>query len=241
MIGIYRITSPSGNMYIGQSTNLDFRFNTYRLSPSRGQKLIYASIKKYGFKDHKFEIFETIPVGFDKDYLDEWEKLYIWKYQTNRARYKNGIGLNLTDGGAGVGGYEFSEKHRNEVGKRFKGRVSPMKGKKHSEESLKRMSKAQKGKVVSQEARKRMSNSHIGMKNSEETRRKISISNKGKAGVIHSNKEILQIELSGKVICKYTSIKEASRATNICSNNISYCAKNKRKTAGGFIWKYNLN
>ena len=36
----------------------------------------------------------------------------------------------------------------------------------------------------------------------------------------------------------YESITDASKATNVIKQNIVDCAKNRRKTAGGFIWKY---
>jgi len=58
-IGIYKITSPSNKIYIGQSINIKRRFNQYRLldKSSIGPKL-YNSLKKHGPKNHKFEILE---------------------------------------------------------------------------------------------------------------------------------------------------------------------------------------
>ena len=39
-------------------------------------------------------------------------------------------------------------------------------------------------------------------------------------------------------VAEYESIREAERRTGIDHNNINNCCKGKRKTAGGFVWKY---
>jgi hypothetical protein len=38
----------------------------------------------------------------------------------------------------------------------------------------------------------------------------------------------------------FDSIKEASRILRINSTNISECARGRRKTAGGYSWKFKL-
>ena len=44
--------------------------------------------------------------------------------------------------------------------------------------------------------------------------------------------------LEGKVIDTYLSIKEASEKTGVNSTSICKCCKGKRKSAGGFLWRY---
>lgn len=51
-------------------------------------------------------------------------------------------------------------------------------------------------------------------------------------------KTILQYDLQGKFIREWESIKEASIKLKISSGHISDVASGKRKTCGGFIWKY---
>lgn len=51
-------------------------------------------------------------------------------------------------------------------------------------------------------------------------------------------KEIKQYDKNMNFIKKYNSLREASRTTNIKESNISFCAYGKRKSAGGYIWKY---
>ncbi len=56
--GIYKITSPSGKIYIGQSINVKKRWDKYRRLDCKVQIKLYRSLLKYGFEQHKFEIIE---------------------------------------------------------------------------------------------------------------------------------------------------------------------------------------
>lgn len=59
MTGIYKIISPSGKIYIGQSKNIQDRWSDYKLPKHyKGQVRLYRSIIKYGFINHNFEIIE---------------------------------------------------------------------------------------------------------------------------------------------------------------------------------------
>ena len=50
---------------------------------------------------------------------------------------------------------------------------------------------------------------------------------------------VLQIDVNtGRVISDYQSTMEAERRLNIFHCNISACCKGKRKTAGGYKWRY---
>jgi len=79
-----------------------------------------------------------------------------------------------------------------------------------------------------------------GMKQIE-ARLKVSNSRMGKyMGDEHPrHKKILCFNLNNEFICEYNSIMSAQRETGIANNNIVKVLKGKRKTAGGFIWKYN--
>ena len=65
---------------------------------------------------------------------------------------------------------------------------------------------------------------------SEEHRQHLSES-KGVNGIIQYSKD-------GKFIAEYPSIMEAERQTGCNNSHIGSCCKGKRKSAGGFIWKY---
>lgn len=47
-----------------------------------------------------------------------------------------------------------------------------------------------------------------------------------------------QYSLAGELIRIYETVTEASKQTNTCQSKISLVCNGKRKTAGGFIWKY---
>lgn len=49
---------------------------------------------------------------------------------------------------------------------------------------------------------------------------------------------IIQYDLDFNIINKYNSIIEAVEITKVASSSISQCCCLKRKTAGGYIWRY---
>lgn len=63
---------------------------------------------------------------------------------------------------------------------------------------------------------------------------------KGKFGKDHNRSKIVyQIDkITSKIINKFYGVQEASRKTNICSRGIYAAIYGKRKTAGGYKWKY---
>src|SRR5690606_8377148 len=88
MIGIYKITSPSGKIYIGQSVNIENRIKFYRLGHLKNQTALMASFRKYGFDNHKFEVIEEC----DIERLNERER--YWQDYYNVLRY--GLNCRLT-------------------------------------------------------------------------------------------------------------------------------------------------
>jgi len=44
---IYKITNPSGKIYIGQTTNIHIRKSKYKNSNCKNQTRLFNSIKKY--------------------------------------------------------------------------------------------------------------------------------------------------------------------------------------------------
>ena len=52
------------------------------------------------------------------------------------------------------------------------------------------------------------------------------------------SKSVLQFSKTGEFITEYTSVHEAERHTGCANSSICKCCKGKRKTAGGYIWKY---
>ena len=91
-IGIYKINNPKGKIYIGKSKNIEKRFSSYyKLQHCHQQRKLYNSLKKYGPKNHVFEIIEEC----FEELLNEREIYYIELYNSLND------GLNLTQGGDG--------------------------------------------------------------------------------------------------------------------------------------------
>lgn len=88
--GIYKITSPVGLIYIGQSGDIHSRWYAYKNFRCKPQKKLYESFMIHGVNNHNFEIIEEC----------EYEKLFIReKYYIDL--YKSfEIGLNIKTGGS---------------------------------------------------------------------------------------------------------------------------------------------
>ena len=103
--------------------------------------------------------------------------------------------------------------------------------------------KARTGKYVSEETRQKLSNVLKGEKNpmwgkhpSEETRQKMSESQK-KAQRRRARK-INQYTVDGIFIATWDYMKQIEDETGIAYQDISKCCRYKRKSAGGFVWRY---
>lgn len=141
IIGIYRITSPTGSIYIGQSIDIYHRWYMYKKLHCKGQPSLYSSFKEHGVDAHKFEIICECEV---KD-LSNLEKIYVGLYKT----FNTAHGLNLKPGGKTSLMSEASKKKHSESLKKAwakNPRPSTMKGKKMSEESKRKLSIGKLGK-----------------------------------------------------------------------------------------------
>lgn len=64
MIGIYKITSPSGKIYVGQSNDIDRRFREYKnINTSKKQIKLHNSFKKHGIDNHIFSIIQCCEIN----------------------------------------------------------------------------------------------------------------------------------------------------------------------------------
>lgn len=53
--------------------------------------------------------------------------------------------------------------------------------------------------------------------------------------------KIIQMDMDGNFIKEWNSIKEASCVLGIDNSCITKCCKGKRKSCGGFTWKYSTD
>ena len=111
-----------------------------------------------------------------------------------------------------------------------------------SDESKRKMSEIKKGekhfnygKHLSKETREKISKGNTGKTLSDETRRKLSEANR--VGQLYRSKKVVCIETD----CEYLSLRSASRETGIAHSSIKDCCKGRRKSAGGYHWRYSLD
>lgn len=73
--GIYKITSPSGKIYIGQTVDIERRFSEYRRKGSaKKQRRLFNSFAKYGVDSHIFEIVCECPPSDLTRLEREWQQ-----------------------------------------------------------------------------------------------------------------------------------------------------------------------
>lgn len=76
MIGIYKIISPSGKVYIGQSVDINRRFNSYKRLNCIEQVKLHRSLRKYGWFHHIFEIIEECEIKDLNIRERYWQEFY---------------------------------------------------------------------------------------------------------------------------------------------------------------------
>ncbi len=228
-IGIYKITSPSGRIYIGQSIWIERRWSQYRNGDgAKYSTKLKNSFSKYGVVRHAFEVIEECDVNI----LDERE-LYWGQYYNSIT-----VGLNLT------------------LGKAPRGVLNPFYGKKHSDATRAKMSQIKKDRPISPELRAKLIAgrkgkpawnsgmdrgeafrekcrlSKLGTKMSDEAKRNMSV-----ASPCH--KAVRQYTRTGEFIKEWMNITTASQAINTCPSNISRsCILKGNNVSGGFVWRY---
>lgn len=223
-ICIYKHTSPSGKVYIGQtSLKPENRWNNgrgYKTSP-----FIFNAINKYGWNNIQHEVLFT---GLDQLNADIIEEDLIYYYKQIGKSY------NLATGGKVNRGWKLSEESKKKLSEAHK-------GKKMSDEAKEKLRILSTGRTHSDETKEKMRLNNLGENNpnygkspSEEIREKISKARKGKG-----TKKVEQIDKNTlEVIRVWDSLSEVERQLNIPVTNISKVCKGKQKTAGGYKWRY---
>jgi group I intron endonuclease len=216
MIGIYKITSPSGRIYIGQSMDIERRWSTYHNNDCKTQIKLNHSFKKYGVEAHTFEIIEECEIEQLNTRERYWQDFY--------KCMEKGLNclLTKTDEKPKVLSVETRQKiSLSRIGQKASKETllkmsSTRLGKKHSEETKSKISSACMGKKPSKESCLKMSISSTGKKHSEESRMKMSENRKKKI-----------IDTVTKKI--YNSLQEAADDINMKRSSFSNMLRGQRK------------
>jgi group I intron endonuclease len=142
--GIYKITSPSGKVYIGQSKDIKTRWRDYKYSKT--QPLIVRSFEKYGMENHIFEIIEECCV----DSLNSRE--FFWQEYYD-VLGPNGLNCFIVDLDSKKTIY--SEETKRKMSESQRGIKNHRYGKKLTKEQIEKLSKANKGRVVSEKSKEK--------------------------------------------------------------------------------------
>lgn len=141
VVGIYKITSPSGRVYIGQSWNIKHRWQDYGKSTTKSQPYLNHSFLKHGKKAHSFEVIHELPYDVQQQTLDVYEQLYMYLYRQCGAKL-----MNIREAGSQG---KLSEETKQKVSQSLKGNKpwnAGLKGAyKPTEETKRLISKANKG------------------------------------------------------------------------------------------------
>lgn len=229
---IYKYTSPSGKVYIGQTIHQKQRRNSFlNINRSYGGIKIDRARLKYGVESFDYKILCNVEANSKQELgfiLNRLEKMYIKKYDS----LYNGYNCNI--GGGSAKGYKHTDEQRTKISDALKGRC-------FTDEHKANLKKSFIGKTLSNETKKKMSDARKGRRYVMSDYQKECIS-KSKQGVDNPKKykPVLQYDLLGNIINKYDSLKEAALKLNVDYTNISKCLNGRRKTAFGFVWKFDF-
>jgi group I intron endonuclease len=208
MVGIYKITNPKGEVYIGQSIDIKKRFNAYKKLRCKNQPKIYNSFVKYGVENHIFEILEEL----DVQSLNKRERFWQKEFDV----LNNGLNCKLTNENDFNGSFcketkekmsnsakvkVFTKEHRLNMSINRIGNKNGMFGKKQSEETKAKIRIAKQN--MSDQSR--LNYSISAKKRSKEFYENLSIKNKGK--LPPNSKLVLNLETG----IYYDSVTDASR------------------------------
>lgn len=200
MIGIYKITSPSGKIYVGQSVNIEKRFRQYEsMTNMKSQTRLVRSFKKYGSKNHVFGIIEECKLSE----LNQRERYWQEHYNVIGS---NGLNCRLT-GNSDRSGF-FSKESRLKMSEKLKG------------------NKRNVGRVMPNEVKEKISKAKIGkykgIPKSESHKAKIGLNQKG--GLNHQAKIVLCLNTG----IFYDTVLEAANAYNLNRYTLSDKLNNRR-------------
>ena len=213
MIGVYKITSPTGRIYVGSSINIEKRWKKYMNNDCKSQIKLYNSLLKYGAENHVFEILEECELST----LLERDCYYAERYDS--LDYKKGLNLKIPNKSET---YKcVSDISRKRMSDSSKGQIPWNKGIPLKKETKEKMSKS----LIGRKAWNK------GLKFSNESKIKMSISSIGQKAW---NRKIV-LDLSNGIF--YNSCTEASNFNNIKRTTLQAMldGQNKNKTTLRYV------
>lgn len=197
---IYKITNPLGSVYVGLTGNIKERLKQHR-SGHKNLGLLYASIKEHGSKNHQQEILDSFESN--KEYAIGKELFWVRSYMSNVNKYPKQNGMNLVDGGGGIGAV-FTEERKRKISILHKGNKYSF-GRKLTTGHIEKIRIGNMGKKVKDTSRIKENN------------------------IIQRGKPILQFDLFGKLINEFRTGVEAASALDITPETLRSILRGKTK------------
>ena len=185
----------------------------------KSQKLFFRAIQKYGWDNFDHIIFAE---NLTKEQADKMEIALIALYKSNDNKY----GYNVSDGGEKTTlGIKLSEEARCHMSEAHKGKVQTKETISKRVEQYSGTRHWLYGKHWDEKTKAKMRTAKLGKKQTKEHINNASITR---------YKPVLCVETQKT----YKSLLEASKDLNVCKSSISEAVNGKRKTAGGYHWKF---
>lgn len=234
MIGIYKITSPSGRIYIGQSVDIEKRINSYKRLDCKKQPRLYNSLLKYGPDNHFFEVVEECEII----HLNHSERYW----QDYFDCLSNGLNCRLQSTSDKSGRLSIETKLK--ISKNRKGIAAKYL---NNEERLKKISKSLTGKKLSDAHRKSLSISHMGLKLHPDSIKKMILSrtglkmsdafkNKMRIMQTGSSNSCARIVLNVNTGIFYETAKDAAESIGWTYNRMSHYMNGRTKKKLPFLY-----
>jgi group I intron endonuclease len=245
VIYVYLILCKINNKrYVGiTAKTVQKRFKRHLRDAANGcQNALHRAIRAHGVEN--FEC-QSLEICSSWEEACQREIVLIRELQTRVEQH----GYNMTDGGEGGWGLQWSLEARARQSAIHKGLHTRDK---LSSETLKKMSDARKGKPMNDEQKRKLSIWNTGRKHTEEAKQKMADSHRGSKRTeatkqrMHESsphkKRVVQFATDGTTLSVYPSMKIAARITGVAHANISACCHGRRPRAGGFGWCFeNIN
>lgn len=222
---IYKYTSPSGGVYIGQTHNdIETRarkngaqyLTVNKETGEYYQPAIAQAIVKYGWDSFQKEILYS---GLTSEEADEKEKELIREYK------EKGVCYNICSGGKGVPGTKEHKVKQYTLSGEY---VKTWDSIKEAEEFI-GIKRAQANIVCCCQGTKHRAYGYIWRYEEDDTPVK---------PLTPYRAPINQYTKNGDYIATYQTIKEASQMTGIGETSIGNNLRGRSKSAGGFSWKF---
>lgn len=228
-IGIYKIESPTGRVYVGQSKDIRKRWMSYVNLRCKSQPKLMNSFKKHGVRKHCFTILQECKV----EELDDLE--VFWGLHYKVLKHGN---LNSILGAAGV-----SKSYKTKVVKNLL--PTTVTAKAVIQYTL-------NGEFVKEwpsiaDAARSLNINETGIQKCCKGLRcryknfiwRFKVNNKIEGFKLSSPKKpIIQMDLKGNFIKEWPSAADASRDLGIPHRGINSCCNKTQATSKGYIWAF---